>query len=288
LFSVFRQAAILQLPFKITTSQESTQVTIIKDVCGFLDSFAPTRLAEEWDNVGLLVGDPTGQAEQVMTCLTVTPESAEEAIAKQVDLIVSHHPLPFRPLKRLTTDSTASRLIWNLVRAGVSIYSPHTGFDSASEGINQSLGERLGMQEIVPLVPIKDDPQGLGAGRIGKLASSQRLSEFVESVKSSFGLEGIQVVGDLDDSVEAIAVACGSGGSFLEKARRAKCDTFVTGEATFHTCLEAKANHISLVLLGHYASERFAVESLAGQIAKMFSDANVWASHQESDPLTWV
>jgi len=107
-------------------------VTTIKKVCGFLDSFAPTRLAEDWDNVGLLVGDPEIEAEKVMTCLTVTPESASEAIEKNVDLIVSHHPLPFRPLKRLTTETVASRLLWDLVRAGVSIYSPHTGFDSVS------------------------------------------------------------------------------------------------------------------------------------------------------------
>ena len=85
-----------------------------------------------------------------------------------------------------------------------------------------------------------------------------------------------------------IAVACGSGGSFLEKARRAKCDTFVTGEATFHTCLEAKANNISLILLGHYASERFAVENLADRLNQKFDECEVWASQQETDPMTWV
>lgn len=264
------------------------QVTTIKDVCGFLDSFAPTRLAEEWDNVGLLVGDPAATLKKAMTCLTVTQESAAEAIDKKVDLIVSHHPLPFRPLKRLTTDTTPSRLLWDLIRAGVSIYSPHTGFDSASEGINQSLGERIGMTEMVPLVPIKDDPHGLGAGRTGKLASPKKLGDFVDEVKKSFGLPGIHIVGEPESSVEVIGVACGSGGSFLEKARRAKCDTFVTGEATFHTCLEAKAQGISLVLLGHYASERFAVEALSDRLASKFTDVEVWASNEESDPLSWV
>ncbi len=293
MFSVLCPPAILQTPKRITTSQNDNeikgiQVAIIKDVCEFLDSFAPTRLAEEWDNVGLLVGDPAGTAHQVMTCLTVTPESAAEAIAQGADLIISHHPLPFRPLKRLTTDSTASRLLWNLIRAGVSIYSPHTGFDSAKEGINQSLCERLEMQEIVPLIPIQDDPQGLGAGRIGKLDSPQSLEKFLKCVKSSFGLPRIQIVGQLDHQVDKIAVACGSGGSFLDKARRAQCDTFVTGEATFHTCLEAEANQISLVLLGHYTSERFAVEALANRLASEFSETNVWASDKESDPLSWV
>ncbi len=82
-----------------------------------------------------------------MTCLTVTPESAQEAIARRTELIVSHHPLPFRPLKRLTTDNTAAKLLWDLIRAGVSIYSPHTSFDAAGEGINHSLGQSIGFKQ---------------------------------------------------------------------------------------------------------------------------------------------
>jgi dinuclear metal center YbgI/SA1388 family protein len=279
---------LVQSELKYVRKQKEIDVTTINDVCGFMDSIAPTRLAEDWDNVGLLVGDRAGPAERVMTCLTVTPESAAEAIARNVDLIVSHHPIPFRPLKRLTTDTTATRILWDLIRAGVSIYSPHTGFDSASEGINQTLSQRLGLQGVQPLVPVEDDPQGLGAGRIGKLASSRSLADFVTTVKEAFSIAGIHVVGRMTDSVESIAVACGSGGSFLEKARRAHCDTFVTGEATFHSCLEAKANNISLVLLGHYASERFAVEELANRLADKFDTIEVWASDEESDPLAWV
>lgn len=262
-------------------------MTSIKEICGFLDSFAPTRLAEDWDNVGLLVGDSGAPAKKVMTCLTVTQESADEAIAANCDLIVSHHPLPFRPLKRLTTDTTPSRLVWELARAGISIYSPHTGFDSAADGINQSLALKLGLQDPVPLVPIKDDPQELGAGRMGKLDSRLPLQEFVTATKQVFGLDGMHIVGDLNVPVEKVAVACGSGGSFLEKARRARCDTFVTGEATFHTCLEAKANGISLVLLGHYSSERFAVELLADRIGEKFGEVETWPSKDESDPLVW-
>jgi len=268
-------------------------VTKIKDICVFLDSFAPTRLAEDWDNVGLLTGDPEAPAVRIMTCLTVTPESAAEAISKKADLIVSHHPLPFRPLKRLTTETVPSRLLWDLIRGGVAIYSPHTGFDSAREGINQKLSERIGMTNIAPLLTHVDDPDGLGAGRIGELSDSQSLVDFVGNIKKSFSLFGLHIVGDLTDSVTRIGVACGSGGSFLEKAIGAKCDTFVTGEATFHTCLEAKANNISLILLGHYASERFAVEDLAVRLQQEFGDSGnptfeVWASQEESDPLAWV
>ena len=222
-----------------------------------------------------------------MTCLTVTPESAAEAISQEANLIVSHHPLPFRPIKRITTESVASKLIWDLIRAGVSIYSPHTGFDSAATGINQSLALRLGITDPTPLKPILDDPQQLGSGRIGKLTASKPLSEFIEQIKADFDLKTLQAVGDEKQVVSKVAVACGSGGSFLSAAIRSGCDAFITGEATFHTALEAKANGVAMVLLGHHSSERFAVDALASTLAKEFGDTTVWASKDESDPLSW-
>lgn len=265
----------------------------IQDVCNFLDSFAPTRLAEDWDNVGLLVGDSATKASKMMTCLTITPESAAEAIARKANLIVAHHPLPFRPLKRLTTDQTGSRLLWDLIRAGVAIYSPHTGFDSAVEGINQTLAEKLGLADVQPLNLISDDPDQLGAGRHGKLTPEVPLEKFVDHAKVDFGLDGLHLVGQkqngsFSNRVGHVAVACGSGGSFLQRAIELGCDTFVTGETNFHTCLEASARGVALVLLGHFASERFAVEALASRLATEFADAEVWASEKESDPLSWV
>ena len=121
------ETGILQPDKKFpTTSSGNPQVTIIQDVCEFLDSFAPLRLAEEWDNVGLLVGDTKGEVHRLMTCLTVTPETAQEAIDQNVELVVSHHPLPFRPLKRVTTDNIPAKLLWDLIRSGVfNLQSPH-------------------------------------------------------------------------------------------------------------------------------------------------------------------
>ena len=262
-------------------------MTSIKDICDVLDELAPTRLAEDWDNVGLLVGDADASAERLMTCLTVTPESADEAIERRVDLIVSHHPLPFRPLKRLTTDQTSSRLLWNLIRSGISIYSPHTGFDSAGDGINQMLAEKIELTKIEPIEPMVDDPDSLGAGRMGNL-ENQTVGSLVTKLKTGLGLQRIQIVGTPDQHVTRAAIACGSGGSFLAKSLRAGCDAFLTGEATFHTCLEAKARGVALILVGHYASERFAVESLAEKLGQAFSDCEVWASQKESDPLLWT
>ncbi len=123
----------------------------IADLCAFLEAFAPPRLAVDWDNVGLLLGDKSAACLRVMTCLTVTPESAAEAIDRQASLIVTHHPIIFRPVQRLTSDTVEGAMLWRLARAGVAVYSPHTAFDNATLGINVRLAELLGLQDVRPL-----------------------------------------------------------------------------------------------------------------------------------------
>jgi dinuclear metal center YbgI/SA1388 family protein len=117
----------------------------------YLDQFAPFHLAAEWDNIGLLLGDRSGPAERIMTCLTVTPEVAHEAVHADVQLIVTHHPILFRPIQRLTTDTPEGRMLLSLLQERVAVYSPHTAFDNTSGGINDSLARRLGLVEVVPL-----------------------------------------------------------------------------------------------------------------------------------------
>lgn len=262
---------------------------LLSELCRFLDVFAPPVLSEEWDNVGLLVGDSKQQVERVMTCLTITPASCAEAVSKKANLIVTHHPLPFQPLRRLTTESTPGRLLLTLIHAGIAVYSPHTAFDSAAAGINQQLAEGIGLAELKPLVPSPPESAiNLGSGRCGKLASPLRLSEIASRLKSFLKIAGLHAVGPADALISTTAVACGSGGSFLEHAIRQDIDLLVTGEASFHTCLEAEANGVHLLLAGHFASERFAVERLAETLASEFPKVDVWASGQEVDPLRWM
>lgn len=259
----------------------------VADICAFLDRFAPPQLAAEWDNVGLLVGDRAQKAERVMTCLTITPDVAREAVAAQVDLIVTHHPLPFRPITRLTADEAAGRMLLDLIRCGVAIASPHTAFDSAAEGINQQLAEGLGLTQIQPLEEASGSP-GLGSGRFGQLAGEQSLQAFAGRLKEFLGAANVALIGDRQMAVCRVAIACGSGGDFLGLAIRKGCQVLVTGEARLHTCYDAEAHRVGLLLAGHYASERFGVERLAGVLGKQFPDVSVWASREERDPVAWL
>ena len=270
----------------IHLSHPGTIMPTIAEVTAWLDRLAPPELAEEWDNVGLLVGDADSDAARVMTCLTITPASADEAIRRNADLIITHHPLPFRPVRRLTTASPEGALLLRLIAAGVAIYSAHTAFDSAMAGINQRLAEGLGLTDIRPLVPLGEAPAGLGSGRFGQKAASTTLAELVEQSKAFLQIAQVQVVGDINQPIQSVAVACGSGGEFLAAARTQGCDCLVTGEARFHTCLEAETAGLSLLLPGHFASERFAVERLAEHLAENFPALQIWPSRDEADPVT--
>lgn len=123
----------------------------VGSVADYLQSFAPTSLAGDWDNVGLLLGDRNAGVQKVMTCLTVTPESAAEAIAAKAQLIVTHHPVLFRPTQRLTRASAEGRMLLDLIAAGISVYSPHSAFDNTAGGINDALARRLGLTDVGPL-----------------------------------------------------------------------------------------------------------------------------------------
>ncbi len=257
----------------------------VATIADFLESYAPLWLAEDWDNVGLLVGDGNAAVRRLMTCLTVTPATVAEAIRQQADLVVAHHPIPFRPLKRLTSETTTGRLLLNLIAARVAVCSLHTAFDSAQGGINQRLAEGVGLQGIAPLIA---DEQGSGAGLYGWLDKPLTLTGLVALVEELLSIDHLQAVGNPGKEVRSVAVACGAADTFLAAARDQGADAMLLGEARFHTCLEAAAADLALVLPGHFASERFALEHLAGVISLQFSDVEVWASQDEYDPIRWM
>jgi len=260
----------------------------VGEVARVLEQLAPLALAEQWDNVGLLVGEHQWPAERVMTCLTVTADTAAEAIDQQAQLIVTHHPLPFRPVKSITSSTTVGRLLLQLIRHSIAVYSPHTAFDSASAGINQHLAIGLGLQEIKPLAPAATGDPEEGAGRYGLIGEPLTRRELAERTKQFLNVDSVRIAGASDANVSRVAIACGSGGSFLEAAAAAECDVLVTGETTFHTCLEAEAQGVGLILPGHYASERFAMLSLADYLTDQLPGVAVWASRNERDPLRVV
>jgi len=264
-------------------------MTRVADIANWMETMAPLRLSADWDNTGLLLGDSQCGVLRVMTCLTLTPESVEEAVEGRADLVISHHPLPFRPLKKITTQDMTGRLLWQLASASVSVYCPHTAWDSAAGGINAMLAERLGLSGCRPLVPESLESGALGTGRVGVIAKglsvaelAKRIGERVPSCRMRAVLPGAAVSGGL---VRKVAIVCGSGASLLDIAIKQGCELFLTGEATFHQCLEAQAAGVSMLMIGHFASEKFAMDQLAVLCGATFADVEAWASLSEKDPV---
>ncbi|MFM2216506.1 MAG: hypothetical protein RL240_824 [Planctomycetota bacterium] len=277
----------------------------LKELIDALQRIAPLGIAESWDNVGLLVGDPASSIAKVMTCLTLSDGVLEEAIDRKIGLVVSHHPIPFRPLTRITTEDPTGRILWRAMQHSIAIYSPHTAWDNAHEGINRQLAGLLHLGNLRPLVPINraansqngnsqtgkvkqgtslDDPmeRELGCGVIGEFAKPVRIDDLVERLGVSIRGMSVRCTDSGERLVNRIGIVCGSGGSMLSKAAGERCDLFLTGEATYHQCLEAEARGVAMLMIGHFASEAFSMRKLAELLARAFPQLDVGASESES------
>lgn len=268
---------------------------LVADVLKYLQELAPLDLAEDWDNVGLLVGSGQQEVTSILTCLTLTPDVAAEAIRAGAQFIVSHHPVLFRAVKQINDQTSEGRMLLDLMRAGVAVYSPHTCYDSAHAGINRQLAQAFGLRNVRPLRPHQQptDDAGtavvpIGAGRFGDLAQTMLLCELAEVVKRILKQPALGFVGDPNREVCRVGVACGAAAEFMRDAVREGCDVLVTGEARFHACLEARELGIGLIIPGHYATERPAMVRMAGFLKTQFPDLNVWASEAETDPIQWI
>ncbi len=260
------------------------------DICQILGQLAPLPAAESWDNVGLILGRPERPVVRLMTCLTLTPAVAREATAGKVQLIVTHHPLLFRAARSITSDTIEGQILLELIEAGVDVYSPHTAFDNADLGINQWLAESLGFISIAPLRPFpknisgQDDISG-GSGRIGVFAEPQPRQAFLEKLATAIDAKYMEVAWHGSDSVTRVGLACGAAAEYLSDALQANCDTFVTGEARFHSAVECQSRRVNLVLTGHFSSERPAVVKLARVLAERLPGVECFASDEDRDPL---
>lgn len=259
-------------------------MAFVQDIIEWLKDFAPLDTAAEWDNTGLLLGAATGSVKRIMTCLTLSQDVASEAIAENVDLIITHHPLMLRGIKEVAGRTPEARSIIMLLKMDVAVYCPHTAFDNCRGGINDMLSAMLGVTQTTPLVTRSFRGKNVGEGRIGACNQARTLAEIAEILKRSLGISQISAVGAGNKLISKIAVVCGAGGDFIADALAKGADLLVTGECRFHDAILARDSGLALLLPGHFASERFAVEALALLLKKSFPELAFWSSKGECDP----
>ncbi len=227
----------------------------VQDILTYLDALAPFATAEAWDNIGLLVGSPATEVRGVVVALDVTPAAIEAAKAVGANLIVSHHPVIFSPLKALAADS----LPHALAAAGIAVISTHTNLDKAAGGVNDTLATLLGLKNVRP----SED----GMCRIGHVITPTEAAAFAAHVAAT--LDATVRTNGGSNRIVTVAVCGGSGGDFIP-ALADKVDAFVTGEVRHHEWLDANARGLTVIEAGHYATEIPVVSTLYHQLTEAF------------------
>lgn len=249
----------------------------LSDILAFLRDIAPEETAYEDDPVGLHIEPQAKEIDCVAVCLDCTLPIAEEAARRSARLVVTHHPLIYHPLRRLSEEIPTAAVAMALVRAGIGLYSMHTNWDAADGGINDTLAERLGLRSVRRLAPAG----AASIARIGELARPMPLDDFARYVEERLGCKGTNalrwVIGRPagDRSIQKVAVCGGAGAFLLPDALREKADAFVTSDVRHHEFLEAAAAGIALIDAGHEATETPGMQELARRLAERFPELSV-------------
>ena len=223
---------------------------------------ADESYACSWDNVGLLAGSQTKEIQKVYIALDATDEVIEEAIAQHADLLLTHHPLIFQGIKRITDDDLIGRRMIRMIRADLSYYAMHTNFDVM--GMAQLAAEKMRLRGTVPLeVTCMEDGAAQGIGRVGSLEREMRLCECCELVKAAFGRTHVKVFADLQKQVQRVAICPGAGKSDVQLALAAGADVYITGDMDHHTGIDAAASGMAVIDAGHYGIEHIFVPYMA-------------------------
>lgn len=226
------------------------------EIMSLLNSIAPFETAEEWDNVGLLVGNPQIETERAICTLDLNRAAIERAKSIGAGLIVTHHPVMFRGRKNLREDNPEGMLLCELVRAGIAMIAMHTNYDIAHPGVNDALAAALRLCNVVSL------PCGMC---VGELEEPATLSRFAAQTERSL-CDAARVYGDGNKGIRRVAVMGGSGADYVSEALAADADAFVTGEIGYHVALDAVDRGLCILEAGHAATERPAIPALAGAL----------------------
>jgi dinuclear metal center YbgI/SA1388 family protein len=259
----------------------------VADILNFLETVAPTSMKMDWDNVGLLCGSRNQTVTKLLIALDPFEGVCREAADWGAELIVTHHPLIFQPVKAVTDETSVGRCIRMLIQNGISAVNAHTNLDCAPGGVNDTLAEVLGLQNVEVINPAGNDAQGRPWGllRMGTVAQ-QPLEAFLACVKKNLKCDGLRYVSG-SQPVRKVAVGGGACAGAAEEVAAAGCDTFVTADVKYNGFWDAKAMGINLIDAGHFQTENPVVPLLAEKIAAAFPEIQVMISETHNDCMKY-
>ena len=237
----------------------------VKDVMDVIEGFAPLSLQEGWDNSGLCIGSPDDEVTSILLALDCTPELIDEAVECGADMIVTHHPLIFSGLKKISSDDLVGRAVIKAIKNGISIYAAHTNADKVLSGVSGAMARRLGMENVSILA---DEGDGTGLGVVGTLPQPLTSRQALELVKERFGLKVVKSSKPVEGPVTKVAMCGGSGASLIKAAQKAGAQLYISGDISYHNFFTQ--NDFMIMDIGHYESEIDIVEILFSLIKKNF------------------
>ena len=232
---------------------------LCKEIIEVLERVYPKQAALEWDNVGLLVGRTDKNVEKILVALDATDEVNDEAIEKGIDMIVTHHPLLFSPLKKITDENLIGNRVVKLSQHDIPYYAMHTNYDIL--GMADLSGNVLGLNDMEAL-------SEEGVGRVGYLEKACSLEACCELVKERFQLDNVKVFGDIKSSVNRVAISPGSGKHMSSIALQKGAQVLVTGDIDHHEGIDAVAQGLAIIDAGHYGLEHIFIEDISNYLMK--------------------
>jgi dinuclear metal center YbgI/SA1388 family protein len=262
----------------------------LKDILDVLEDMAPASLAEDWDNPGLQVGDFSWEIKKILFSLNPTLEAVKAASRKKAQMLLTHHPLIFRPLFHVNQATFPGNVIFEAYRRGISVVSVHTNLDAAPGGINDMLAHLFGLQDVDVLAKgTGSHGDRVGLGRIGLLPSPVSLAAMIKSVKAALGIKTVRVVGRKRGVVKTVALVGGSGGSMVSVAAARGADLLITGDVSHHEALAAKDLGLSVIDGGHFHTEKAALwlfaEHFRNRIEELGWRVRIDRFEDEKDPM---
>jgi dinuclear metal center YbgI/SA1388 family protein len=231
----------------------------VNDLVELLEELMPSNLAEDWDNVGLMVGRKGKTVKRILLALDLSKEVVEQAIAQKIDMIITHHPAIFKKLKRVVDNDWQQDLLLTLMENGIAVYSAHTNLDCVSTGVNDVLAKLLKLED----ADILDDSNGLG--RIG-CVEKMTLTDYAQFVKTALKADYV-IVGDAGKQVHKVAVCGGAGSDLIDLALAKGADTLVTGDVKYHSAQQAVFSGLNIIDAGHQPTELPVLDKLADRLS---------------------
>ena len=266
----------------------------VAEVNAVVESLWPDSGTEPWDAPGLLSGDPAASVSSIHLAVDAVTATADEAVQLGADLLLVHHPLLLRGVTSVAEDRYKGAVLARLIRAGCALIAAHTNADIVETGTSAVFADRLGLQDVAPIVPSNGDP-ARGLGRVGRLPQPTTLGRLARELGEILPAtaSGIRVSGDFDAPVETIALCGGAGDSLLSDPAVRAADVYITSDLRHHPASEARENALvgggpALVDVSHWASEWLWLETAAGELRERLPGVTVTVSDIRTDPWDFV